>query len=246
MGISINYRGRINPADMGELIEDMKSICYQHGWGFTVFRDGEIAEQEKAIWSVEEQQTPEEVEERKSRSMNIEETIPLTGIIIDVEEKCEGVWLLFDAKGELYSLIGWILQRDGALSPDNNWVFTKTQFSSLKAHVQICDLLRYLQKRYFVELEVSDEAEYWETGDMDMLYKKREFLGGMISKLATALRNAEPPTDEERENPELFMKRIAGIADEIGLSEGLNVEIREIGPDEKNNTQKNLESPQDE
>ncbi len=46
--------------------------------------------------------------------------------------------------------------------------FCKTQFAGVATHVEIIDLLRAVST-HFDRLEVSDEGEFWETGDVDIL-----------------------------------------------------------------------------
>ena len=45
-------------------------------------------------------------------------------------------------------------------------------------------MLKYLKKRYISDLQVSDEGQYWETGDVRVLKKKMDFIGGKIEQLA--------------------------------------------------------------
>jgi hypothetical protein len=46
--------------------------------------------------------------------------------------------------------------------------YCKTQFAGSETHKEVVDLLRYIQP-LFADLDVYDEAEYWETGDESLL-----------------------------------------------------------------------------
>lgn len=92
---------------------------------------------------------------------------PVRGIIATPHPDCESLILLFD----------------GAL-----WMrgSTKTQFSPLQHHVELVRLLRELAP-HFTDLEVTDEGEYWETGDLATLIARMGFLRNAIDDLAREL-----------------------------------------------------------
>lgn len=46
--------------------------------------------------------------------------------------------------------------------------WTKTQFAGAEMHVTICDFLQAIEQ-YFETFKVNDEAEYWETGDVELV-----------------------------------------------------------------------------
>jgi hypothetical protein len=46
--------------------------------------------------------------------------------------------------------------------------WTKTQFAGAEMHVTVCDFLHSIEQ-YFEKFKVNDEAEYWETGDVELL-----------------------------------------------------------------------------
>ena len=48
------------------------------------------------------------------------------------------------------------------------WWFTKTVGMRVESHIEIVELLRTIQP-HMADLEVRDEGEYWETGDVDRL-----------------------------------------------------------------------------
>jgi len=48
-------------------------------------------------------------------------------------------------------------------------------------------LLKYLQKNYISDLEVSDEGAYWETGKLDTLYQRRQIIDDKLKQVSEAL-----------------------------------------------------------
>lgn len=46
--------------------------------------------------------------------------------------------------------------------------WTKTQFAGAEMHLAVCGFLHAIEP-YFGTLKVNDEAEYWETGDIELL-----------------------------------------------------------------------------
>ncbi len=63
----------------------------------------------------------------------------------------------------------------------------KTQFSSPDTHVWVIGLLMYLKKHYIPDLEVSDESEYWDTGDRRKLEEDMDLLDGKLNQLSAAI-----------------------------------------------------------
>jgi hypothetical protein len=51
-------------------------------------------------------------------------------------------------------------------------------------------LLKYVKKRYVSDLQVSDEGQYWETGDIRILRERMEFIGKKIEQLSVQLSSA--------------------------------------------------------
>jgi hypothetical protein len=71
------------------------------------------------------------------------------GIVIQPHETCDPLILEFD---------------------DNNYLqeYCKTQFTDIITHSQIVSLFRQIED-CFVDLQVADEGEYWETEDAELL-----------------------------------------------------------------------------
>lgn len=80
-----------------------------------------------------------------------------------------------------------ILICEGALKPEDVWIFVKTQFAGPETHVWIVGLLKYIQKHYLPELQVRDEGEYWETGNYETLKEKMNLINDKIEVISGEL-----------------------------------------------------------
>jgi hypothetical protein len=76
---------------------------------------------------------------------------PVSGLELNPGNDCEPIKLEFD--NQLYV---------------QEW--TKTQFAGAEMHQTICGFLHAIEP-YFETFKVNDEAEFWETGDVELLEK---------------------------------------------------------------------------
>jgi hypothetical protein len=100
--------------------------------------------------------------------------IPLTGFQFHPPGS-EPIWMTFQSDELLADPIYFIFRDDPFAPPDPKselWLSSVTQYAGMDAHIAIIKLLKYLQGKYFEKLRVSDESEYWETGDI-ILCKER-------------------------------------------------------------------------
>jgi len=188
MGITIHYKGTIRDLALIEkLQEEMVDICQAMNWDYQ-------------LWNEDLSQPFDAKLTHKNGGASIEGHIPLKGISIITDPNNESLELLFNAEGRLSSFMLEILKHDGTLSKDHNWIFVKTQYGTIDAHIAIVKLLSYLKQNYIPDLEVKDEGEYWETGDKENLKGKRAFLFGKIAQFEKALSSieieGEPSTEE--------------------------------------------------
>jgi hypothetical protein len=93
---------------------------------------------------------------------------PLTGIVIYAHPMCEPVYIQFGTD---------LLMQD----------YVKTQFAGPDIHVKLIGLLRKIRP-LLADLHVSDEGEYWETGDK----AKLEMQIAAVSKMIEAIRKSHP------------------------------------------------------
>jgi hypothetical protein len=175
MGVSIHYRGRLN--DVGQLAtlcEELTDIAAAMGWESTKLDDD---------W-----EQPADARLRVTPTgARIDGHLGLKGIQIVPGGGAESLSFFFDREGDLRSLMDMVSILDGTLDPGDAWVSVKTQFASPELHVWIIGLLKYLKKRYIADLQVSDEGQYWETGDLRILQEKMDLIGRKIEQLSTEL-----------------------------------------------------------
>lgn len=181
MGVSIHYSGQLKTAAfLPSFVEEIEDIAKILGWKFTTFL-------------------------KEYPNNQFETTVSNNdyGIMVSPPE-CEPVVFVFDCKGHIYS--PWLKQ----YFTDRFYIYnisTKTQFAGIDVHVKVIELMRHLNKKYFINFTMLDESEYWETGNRANAEAKISFLGDKITQLGNGLKNTKI---KEGETIEDFIKRIAG------------------------------------
>ncbi|MEP7110719.1 MAG: hypothetical protein ABI760_22185 [Ferruginibacter sp.] len=143
MGLCIYYKGSIISEDLLEpLIEEVTDICRSLGWRSTTL-DG------------------------------IGDDDNLRGVCFG-PEKSEPIFLTFIPGGRLCSPVSLMCREiyDG-IQFEKELMYTagtKTQFAGPDAHIAIIKLLKYISKKYLKDFTLTDEGDYWETGDEKILY----------------------------------------------------------------------------
>lgn len=171
MGVSIHYRGRLNDrALLPTLCDEVGDIADSMGWPSALLDDD---------WST----PPDAV---LMTGGKIQGHLGLRGIQITPPDS-EPLVLFFDADGYIRSPMTVLMILDGVLQPETAWVPMKTQFSGPDTHVWVVGLLKYLKKHYISNLEVSDESEYWESGDRRKLEEDMTLLNGKLEDLSGAI-----------------------------------------------------------
>ena len=67
-------------------------------------------------------------------------------------------------------------------------IHTKTQRGGADMHIAIVKLLKYLEKKYFAEINVSDEGNYWKTMDKTILQERFDEYTQLIDSVKGALK----------------------------------------------------------
>ena len=179
MGVTIHYRGTLDDAErIQDLQRELADIAQSMGWEYSMLDDD---------WTV----PPDATLVHKPGSATIKGHLGLKGISLLPGGGGESLSFFVDAAGRLRSIMDIILQCEGRSDPNTAWVFVKTQFASPDVHVWIVGLLKYLQKRYFSNLEVDDEGDFWETGDRTALETKMRLLNEKMDELASDLTTAK-------------------------------------------------------
>ncbi len=188
MGITIYYRGSIEDLNLIEPIQkELVEFCQSMNWNYRLWNQ-DLTKPYRARLV----QTPKGAE--------IKGYVPLKGISIYSDPNNEILDVLFNPEGRLSSFIQEILIHEGKLTWDQAWLFVKTQFGTVDAHIGIIKLLQFLKQTYIPNLEVHDEGQYWETADRERLIGLRGYIFGKMSQLEKALssiRFDHEPTEEE-------------------------------------------------
>jgi len=175
MGVTIHYRGHIDSLDqLPSLSEELMEFAESMGWRSVRLDDD---------WD----KAPDANLEVSAEGANITGNLGLKGVIIIPETDGESLSFTFDRDGAIRSPMGMVSILDGSLEPEDDSVSVKTQFAGPKFHTWVGGLLKYLKKKYISDLEVRDEGEYWESGDLDKLKAKMAFLNDKINFLSDRL-----------------------------------------------------------
>ena len=183
MGITVHYTGTLPPEhSIGGVIDHFKQFCF---------------ERELECWQRDDTVTADNCLGKDDTGTHIR------GIEINIHPDCETLSLTFDTRTRRLCDI-WPQQRTGKkftcgkpwyyLDGEGNRhrsegsLFCKTQFAGAHAHIVVCRLLQELRDNFMPCLEVSDEGEYWETGDIEKLTENIGHLGDMIKALGEALK----------------------------------------------------------
>lgn len=177
MGIAISYRGRLKSVDLIEsFCEELIKIAELMGWDYNVLDEDFSKPTDARIDATENR-------------CEIVGHLAIKGINLNIHEKCSSLSFFFDSDGILRDLLQMVEPRvvEGDGLP---YTFLKTQSAPLEVHMTVVKLLRFLGSKYFETFEVSDEGQYWETGDAALLKEKMDFLAGKMDIVAHALENS--------------------------------------------------------
>jgi len=193
MGLCFHYKGSLRPeANLPELITEVKEIAIANKWDYFIF----------------EPDFPEP---------DAHEEGNLYGLCI-TPPGSEMVCISFLPDRRLCSLIN--LQCFGkSEDPEEkeylDWLSVKTQYASPVIHIQLVNMFRYLETKYFENFSFSDEGQYWETGDEELLTHNFNKLAFIIKQFGDALDTLEKLEGESTED---FVVRVAGE-----LKKGINL-----------------------
>ncbi len=178
VGVTIHYRGRLNEVgQLARLCDEMADIARAMGWETRRLDDD---------W----ERPPDARLRFTAKGAQIDGHLGLKGILLRPDVDAESLSFFFDRERNLRSMMDVVLIVEGTLKPEEAWVSVKTQFASPEVHAWIVGLLKYVKKRYISDLQVSDEGQYWETGDIRILRERMEFIGKKIDQLSARLSSA--------------------------------------------------------
>ena len=161
MGLTLHYQGRIRDlARVPELVDEVADICQWLHWPYHLH---------------------DEVETVPAKNAPLEpgtgdpKEIWLRGILF-TPPACETAILVFGNSRRLLNLL-WLEFANDERDYPSEYLYmlhTKTQRTGEDTHVALIMLLKYLEKKYDLELEVHDEGNYWETLDRTLLNERFE------------------------------------------------------------------------
>lgn len=150
MGLSFHYSGSIaKPELLDELVEEIQEISNIYHWKCTIY----------------ERQFPEDSISKSDYNDNI------YGISFALPN-CETIFISFLSNGRMSSPTHLSFFGKTTARQESSYLYTisvKTQYAGFEIHQLIIQLFRYLSKKYFADFKMSDEGQYWETNDEDIL-----------------------------------------------------------------------------
>ena len=170
MGLSIHYSGSFNKeASLIEMIEEVKDIAEIYKWKSTVM----------------EQHFSENLFGKSTYNKKV------YGIQI-TPPNSETISLTFLSNGKMSSTACLQCFGNSKNDADKQYLYmvsTKTQFAGTDTHKTIIHLLKYLSKKYFSDFTLSDEGEYWESGNEKLLEEKFKTYEDLFDSVESAVQN---------------------------------------------------------
>jgi hypothetical protein len=191
MGLSIHYSGSIaNPESLPELISEIEDIAKVYDWPYKIF----------------ESKFPENQFGRETF---------LDGIygICFTPPGCESVFISFLSNGKISSPPLLELYGDEN-NPEKKYLYivsVKTQFAGADIHMLIVHLFRYVSQKYFARFNISDEGNYWETSDENILKENFKRYSDLLHNFSAAMKNHPFRANE---NIESYFARLLQIIKE--------------------------------
>lgn len=190
MGLSIHYNGRFNrKASLKKMIEEVRDIVEVYQWKYYVFED---------IF-------PDNGFGKTQCDRKI------YGICFTPPE-CETVWLTFLSNGRMSTPVHLRFYGNTNNKRERRYLYmisVKTQYAGIEIHKLVIHLLKYIREKYLQDFNVSDEGEYWETGDEQLLANSFERYTFLINTVSSLLQSESILPGESLETYfERLMKRM--------------------------------------
>jgi hypothetical protein len=167
MGLSFHYKGALkNPTLLKKMIEEVTDISQANQWKFHVFEEAFP----NAAFTVD--------------SYNDS----VYGICFS-PPNCEVVCLTFLSNGKMDAFYNFEPWNVSINELDETYLSVKTQFAGPEIHKQLINLFDYINKKYFENFDLTDEGNYWETKNDQLLEdtfeKHTNLINGFDSLLDT-------------------------------------------------------------
>lgn len=229
MGISIHYSGRIaNKHNLPLLIEEVQEIATVHGWKSKIY-ENEFPVSTEGVTLSDTLNDAEHDGLLYGISFSPIDCEPVSLCFLSNGKMCTPMqlacWGSFKAENQ-------ITIKSEMLDADGNWISssedlnfdeaeynrmlymcsTKTQYAGPDAHELIVGVMRYISASYLSDFNLTDEAQFWETSNKQLLIDNFRRNGMLINSFSAGLQTAERLPNEDLES---FIRRIArGIKDD--------------------------------
>lgn len=168
MGLSIHYSGSIvNPDCLPELISEVQDIAAAYGWPSKAFNT----------------KFPENHFGRSSFNNQI------YGISF-TPPGCESVFISFLSNGKISTPFQLSSFGEADNETEKKYLYivsVKTQFAGAEIHMALVQLMRYLSQKYFARFNMSDEGNYWETSDENILKENFKRYSDLLNSFTSAI-----------------------------------------------------------
>ena len=186
MGLSFHYKGALkNPTLLKKMIEEVADIAQANQWEFHVF----------------EEAFPSPIFTIDSYNNSI------YGICFSPPD-CDVVCLTFLSNGKMCAFYNFEPSTVSVNELDDNYLSVKTQFAGPEIHKQLIKIFDYINKKYLENFDLTDEGNYWETKNDQLLEDTFEKYTNLINGFDSLL---DSIPIGERETIEAYLIRIAEI-----------------------------------
>ncbi len=224
MGITLHYSGELrSPSLIPKITEEMRALSKESGWSFTNIGKDVFRLPGRAPLHIEGSLIAVHPEAEPFNLIFDQKGVLVSFLYLlansqensaDAEKAQSPRIFLLDSNGQASEV------EDADEKYHNVGLYTastKTQFAGTGAHITLCKLLRYLQKKYFKRLSVNDEGTYWELNDLYQLHQRMQFLDSMITQLGDYFESRAPDLPIDDRNPE---KLLANLQEFLGRIKG--------------------------
>jgi len=185
MGLSIHYSGRFNPEkSLKEMVEELSDICKTYNWKYSIintnFPDSAFTE-----------------------DINNE----IYGISFTPPE-CETVSMSFLSNGRLSSRPNLKIFGNSDNADYKAYLYmlsVKTQYAGIEVHALLIEIFRHISTKYLLDFKLTDDGNYWETGDLNELGKQFKNYNMLLDNFCLGL---ETIPKLENENLEAYLMRL--------------------------------------
>jgi len=188
MGLSIHYSGKIkDAASLPLLIEEVRDVAIVNKWKYRV----------------SESSFP-------NNMLDSQEYLePIYGICF-TPPNCETVSITFLFNGVMACPSQIKFFGNSENPTEKNYIYTlfaKTQYAGIFTHALIINLFKYLNNKYLRNLKITDEGNYWETGDENVLRQKFHEYDTLLDNFVLSV---ETFPAQKNENMIAYFERLMG------------------------------------